>query len=643
VSDPAAAPPDATPPAATPPSEGRPADAPAAGSAAEPGRAHPRPGSTLRLPGGLHVAAGGFLPGALAGVHLAGLIFFLNPDLAFSAAPLLRGSLVYGTALGLASLAASLPFLWKRPGRARRWLPWGLTAALAAAALADWAHASAYAFLLPPGINRRLIKAAIWLSVAALVAFYTALLHALARRRYGPRSRCAYAVLAAASVLVMVERREAFDPGVPPSPRPSAVEDSQRPTLLVVGLEGATMDAVLPLASQGRLPFLSRMIEGGAHGRLGAFPPFRPTALWTTLATGKLPYKHGVVGEHRWPAPWLGRDAALEVLPAGLGFASWGTFGTAPERVGTRERLALALWEVLPRLGMGSAVVGWPGTHPPAPGPAFALSDRFFADPRAPDAALPPEVAGRARLFRVRVDELDPLLLASFGASAGEGPPPEAPRALAGDAWRESLAAMLPPHFPQAQALFLHLDGLSAVSVAHLGGYAAAQFEGTREAADQRAARWIGAYYAHLDLFLSRLWERTPSPKLLAVVSAYGAAPAEGWRRAWRELAPGDPPGAGYQGSPDGVLLLYGEGVRPGTLLTGAQLVDVVPTLAYGAGLPIARDLDGRVLTDAFDRTFLAGHPLTFLPSYESLAARGELEPPAGAIGHGSDPRARRR
>jgi hypothetical protein len=53
----------------------------------------------------------------------------------------------------------------------------------------------------------------------------------------------------------------------------------------------------------------------------------------------------------------------------------------------------------------------------------------------------------------------------------------------------------------------------------------------------------------------------------------------------------------------------------------------VVPTLVYGLGLPIARDLDGQVLTGAFRRSFLAGHPLTFLPSYETLE---EAEAPAG-------------
>jgi hypothetical protein len=65
--------------------------------------------------------------------------------------------------------------------------------------------------------------------------------------------------------------------------------------------------------------------------------------------------------------------------------------------------------------------------------------------------------------------------------------------------------------------------------------------------------------------------------------------------------------------------VLYGEGVREGSLLTGAQLVDVAPTLLYGLGVPVARDLEGSVLTAAFGRGCLARHPLTFLPSYETL------------------------
>jgi hypothetical protein len=38
----------------------------------------------------------------------------------------------------------------------------------------------------------------------------------------------------------------------------------------------------------------------------------------------------------------------------------------------------------------------------------------------------------------------------------------------------------------------------------------------------------------------------------------------------------------------------------------------------------VARDLDGQVLTAAFDERFLARQPLTFLSSYEGLAGNRE-------------------
>jgi len=37
----------------------------------------------------------------------------------------------------------------------------------------------------------------------------------------------------------------------------------------------------------------------------------------------------------------------------------------------------------------------------------------------------------------------------------------------------------------------------------------------------------------------------------------------------------------------------------------------------------VSRDLDGQVLTAAFDKRFLAGNPVSFFPSYEGLARAG--------------------
>jgi uncharacterized membrane-anchored protein len=565
---------------------------------------------------GVEVAAAGALPGALGGALLAGLIFFLNPDLPFGAASVARGTAVYAALGALAGLAATFPFLRRRRARARRALPWLLTLVLAAAAVAVWTHASRFAFFLPPGINVRMIKAAVLLSLAALIAFYTALLHSLHRRRYGPRSRLVFALLAAAALYVMVERREAFRPPPARSPRPSMVESQERPRLLVVGIDGATLDALLPAAGGGRLPFLDEVIRGGAYGRLSTLAAERRTALWTTLATGKYPYRHGVVAERVYPAPWLAPGATLELLPAGIGFARWGTFGARPRRADATDRRVLALWEILPRLGVPCGVVGWPGSDPvDGAGARFALAERFFEDPAAAGAAAPPELRERARLFRPRADDV----AAAFGPGFGDPPPPEARAALAADLWRESLTRFLLEQHRDLGAVFLQLDGLAAASRRDFGGFWAARHEGVQDEAYQRSAERLEAYYAHLDGFLAALWRDTPPPRILAVVSAYGVSPPSGARRAWGELWGRPALAGGFGGAPDGLLVLYGDGIRAPSLLTGARLVDLAPTLLYSLGAPVARDLDGRVLTSAFDRPHLARRPLSFLPSYETL------------------------
>lgn len=563
----------------------------------------------------LDIVWGGLLPGALAGVHLAGLIFFLNPQIPFTPGTVARGALVYGGLLGAASLLLHLPFLWGRPQRARRWLPWGLTLALGGAAALDWTHASHYAYYLPTGINERLLKTALWLTLGALIAFYTALLHSLHRRRYGWRSRYAFVLLALLSVYAMLERREAFRPRPVATPRPLAVEAGQRPRLWVVGLETATLDAILPLAGQGRLPFLAGVLEQGAYGRLETFSPPWREPVWTTLATGKYPHKHGVKGLRSYPAGWLSPGAEIILVPVGVAFRKWGMPWTGPQRTG-HPRQALTFWEILPRLEIPSGVLAWPASAPVRPGPVFGLSDRFFVEPRAPGSARPEDLAARAELFRVRPEEVAPPQRARFGPD----PRPSLVEALAGDLWRQSISFFLLEQHPEVEATFVTLPGLREVSRRDFGGFAAVQFEGAQDEASRQAAERLAGYYAELDEYLAEVWSRLPEPKILAVVSAHGVEARR--RRLAEAFGPRDP-GGDFNGAPDGVLLLHGSagaGIRPRALLTGARAVDLVPTLMYALGYPVARDLDGQVLTAAFDEGFLARHPLTFLPTYEGLA-----------------------
>lgn len=561
----------------------------------------------------------GFAPGLVAGTHIAGLLFFLNPDLPFSTFPLLRAIAVFGGLLGLVSTVLLAPLSWWRRGLTARVLPWALSVVLGAAAAIDWYHAAHFTFYLPPGINIRLIKAAAWFSLASLICFYTALLHSLHGRRYGRRSRIGLALIALASVYVMVERREAFHAPTPVNPRPSTVATGVRPRLLVVGIDSATLDALLPLAEQGELPFFHSLLKQGAYGRLGTLAPVRPAALWTTLATGQLPYRNGILAATGLPARYLPRQPLLRLVPSHIGFQYWARFGARPVPMDSGDRTSLAAWEILPRLGIRTAVVSWPVSAPLPPDLVFGFSDEFFSGEFTATSATPPEAAERGLLFRLAPDDLDPALKARLGAN----PPSAAFTALSGDIWRESLTSFLLEQHSDVDALLLVLPGLREISALAWGGYAAVQFHGESQPDAQAAAKLITAYYRHLDNYLAHLWAAQPQPRLLAVVSAYGVEEQPAWRQL---LSSGRPSHlAGYfKGAPDGLFLLAGNGVRAGAFIDDAELVDVLPTLIYGLGLPIARDLDGRVLTDAWDTAFLAAQPLTFVPSYRTLATQEE-------------------
>ena len=162
------------------------------------------------LPPVLEAGLAALVPALLAGLHLTGLLYFLNPHLDLSLRGLGEGALRLALLLVPLSFAGHWLGTRIRNVRVRRLLPWSLTVVLGAAALGDWVHASRYSFYLPPGINANLIRTALWLSFASIVAFYTALLHTEHHRPYGRRSLILLVVVVVGSLGVMVDRRASY-------------------------------------------------------------------------------------------------------------------------------------------------------------------------------------------------------------------------------------------------------------------------------------------------------------------------------------------------------------------------------------------------------------------------------------------------
>src|SRR5262245_17020407 len=139
--------------------------------------------------------------------------------------------------------------------------------------------------------------------------------------------------------------------------------------LLVIGLDGATLDLVAPWAAAGDLPVLARLMATGAWGPLRSTVPPATFPAWTSLVTGVNPGRHGVL------------DFA-ERVPGTLRLrfvnGSW--------------RHVPALWTLLSEAGRRVAVVSVPATYPPEPvygvmvsgfdTPLTAAIDGSFVHPR---------------------------------------------------------------------------------------------------------------------------------------------------------------------------------------------------------------------------------------------------------------------
>ena len=96
----------------------------------------------------------------------------------------------------------------------------------------------------------------------------------------------------------------------------------------------------------------------------------------------------------------------------------------------------------------------------------------------------------------------------------------------------------------------------------------------------------------------------------------------------------GDPPrdvqarGFWWSGDhrPEGVLIGKGQGIAAGARLATVTVYDLLPTMMYGAGLPVPAGLDGQVIQAAFSESFIAANPMREIAAPEQAAAdRGHL------------------
>ena len=66
-----------------------------------------------------------------------------------------------------------------------------------------------------------------------------------------------------------------------------------------------------------------------------------------------------------------------------------------------------------------------------------------------------------------------------------------------------------------------------------------------------------------------------------------------------------------------GIIILSGKNFSKNKKIQNATIYDITPTILYLMDLPVAKDMKGKVLTDAIEEKYLKRHPIKYIKTYE--------------------------
>lgn len=356
--------------------------------------------------------------------------------------------------------------------------------------------------------------------------------------------------------------------------------------LLLVGWDAADWQLMHPLIDAGRMPNLKRLVDNGTIGNLATLQPVLSPLLWTSIATGKRAYLHGVHG-------------FVEPTPDGAGLR--------PTASTTRQ--CKALWNILAHQGKRCQALGWFASHPAENINGVCVSQLFHVAPTSstpddwpvlPHAVHPPELAEDLAELRFHPAEVTAPMLLQFVPQAAQldQRDPEVQRLLGTLARR--LAECISLHALTTALMEEHeWDFCTAYydTIDRVGHdfmvFHPPRLDNVRADLYEPFKGVMNAIYEFHDQMLGRLLELAGPEAHVMLVSDHGFVSG-----ASRPTGPGDP--ARWHRN-FGAFLLAGPGVKHDATIPGATLLDITPTVLTLFGLPVGRDMEGKVLVHAFE------------------------------------------
>jgi predicted AlkP superfamily phosphohydrolase/phosphomutase/tetratricopeptide (TPR) repeat protein len=375
--------------------------------------------------------------------------------------------------------------------------------------------------------------------------------------------------------------------------------------VLVIGWDAADWRVIEPMLAEGKLPNLKKLMDEGVHGNNSTLYPVLSPMLWTSIATGKRPFKHGIHG-------------FSEPTPDGSGVRP----------ITNISRKTKAIWNILQQSGKRSVVVGWWPSHPAEPIDGVMVSNHFQRAgglkntkidpaigkpaagnfgwtndqwPMSPGTVHPPEMTRNLQEFRFHPLELEFEHVAPFIPEIGKIDQSKDKRlegfakTLADTVSIQGVSTAL-QQLEEWDLMCVYFDGIDHFCHGFMKYHPPRQEHVPEEDFELYKGVVEGAYRFH-DMMLGATLQLAGEDATVILLSDHGFHPDH----LRPQNIPTEPAGPAIEHRPYGIFVMKGPGIRRGERINGASVLDLCPTVLTLFGLPVGLDMDGKPLVSAFE------------------------------------------
>jgi hypothetical protein len=331
--------------------------------------------------------------------------------------------------------------------------------------------------------------------------------------------------------------------------------------------------------------------------------------LWTSIATGKRAYKHGVHG-------------FSEPDPEGRGCRP----------ITNLSRKTKAIWNILNQEGKRCNVVGWWPSYPVEPINGVMVANHYQEATAAlgkpwlmqPGTVHPDRLIEPLKELRIHPQEIDEEQLLLFVPNAAEVDQTKDKRLYS---LAKTIAECSSIHGAATGIMQLEpwdFMGIYYDAIDHFGhGFMKYHPPKSPWISQEDFDLYNGvietAYRFH-DLMLGTLMTLAGDDATIIICSDHGFHPD----RLRPQFLPNEPAGPAEEHRPFGIVAMKGPGIKKDEVIFGANLMDITPTILTLFGLPIGTDMDGKPLVNALENN----PQVQYIESWDLLLGECAMHPP---------------